>query len=64
MSNDITMHNDSELSDIFDNDEYLYNQARVTNRFSDLEDLANEFFTFTPDQLAELKTDYEDGRWS
>jgi len=63
MSNDITMHNDAELADMFDNDEYLYEQARMATSFSDLKDLADEYFTYTEEQLDELYSDYSDGRW-
>jgi hypothetical protein len=63
MATDITMHDDSELSLIFDNDEFLYGQARAAVHFENLEELAREFFIFTDDQLDEFKTDWEGGNW-
>jgi len=63
MATDITMHNDGELADWFDNDEYLYSQARAATRFDVLEELANELFEFTTDQLDEFRDDWEGGRW-
>jgi len=63
MATDITMHNDAELADVFDNDEYLYEQARMATSFADLQSLADEYFIYTPPQLDELKGDYIDGRW-
>ena len=63
MSTDITMHNDAELSDWFDNDEYLYSVARSATRFDAIEELARDLFTFNDDQLDELKSDWENGRW-
>jgi len=64
MATNITMHGDAELSDMFDNDEYLYEQARMAIRFDDLKDLADEYFIYTPEQLDELHGDYIDGRWN
>lgn len=63
MATDITMHHDGELADWFDNDEYLYSQARAASRFSVLEELAGDLFKFTEDQLNEFHDDWESGRW-
>ena len=62
-SNDISMYSDSELADYFDNDEGLYQAACIATRFSELEELASEVFIYNADQLAELKQDFEDGRY-
>ncbi len=64
MAQDISMYGDSELSDMFDNDESLYEQAMIATRFNELEETARECFIFNADQLAEFKQDFEqEGRW-
>jgi hypothetical protein len=63
MATDISMHSNSELADWFDNDEYLYNQARVAVDFNDLEELARMVFIFNDEQLDEFRSDWADGRW-
>jgi len=57
----ITQYSDQELSLYFSNDEYLYTQACKATEFSQLKDLANECFTFTPEQLEELEQDFKNG---
>lgn len=63
MATEIHMHSDAELSDWFDNDEYLYGEARRATSFAPLEELAGDLFIYNDDQLAEFKSDWEDGRW-
>ncbi len=63
MSTDITMHNDAELADMFDNDEYLYLHARAATSFDYLEEISRDLFIFTDDQLNNFRTDWQEGRW-
>ncbi len=63
MATNITMHNDAELADFFDNDEYLYGEARMAVRFNALKELADEYFIYNTAQLNEFRTDWDDGRW-
>jgi hypothetical protein len=60
---DITMHNDEELSNLFDNDEELYLMARGAARFSHLKEVADELFIYNQDQLDNLEMDFDAGRW-
>jgi hypothetical protein len=53
---DITMYSDLELSLLVFNTESLYLQ-RHDNQFNDT---VNEYFTFTPEQLAVLVDDIQD----
>ena len=61
MSNDITQHNDSELTDIFLNDEYLYGLARSAGSIDDLKEAAKDFFVFSDDQMSTFEQDFFDG---
>jgi len=61
---DISKYGNSELSDMVDNDEYLYKVALFANDFEDLKHAVVECLVFNDDQLLELKQDYQDGRWS
>ncbi len=56
----ITQYSDQELSLHFANDEFLYTQACKARSFDELKDLADECFTYTPEQLADLKQDFDD----
>ncbi len=61
MSNDITMHNSSELTTIFINDEYLYTAACMATSADELIELANEMFISTAEQLSTLERDFSNG---
>jgi len=63
MATDITMHNDSELADWFDNDEFLYGEARCARAFDIVEQLAEELFIFTPEQMDVFCEDWKSGRY-
>lgn len=60
---DVREYNDSELSDIFINDECLYNtllrSARLNN-WVEVKTVAEELFIFTADQLDELEVTFEE----
>jgi hypothetical protein len=53
---------DQELSLLFLNDEFLYNEfmrAVIREDFAMLEEVAREFFVFNDDQLEELKETFK-----
>lgn len=59
---DITRYSDSELSLMFLNDEFFYNEfnrAVVREDFSIIEEVATEYFTFNQDQLENLRDTFE-----
>ncbi len=59
---DIRHYSDSELSLMFLNDEFFYNEfnrAVVREDFSIIEYLATEYFTFNQDQLEDLRDTFE-----
>lgn len=59
---DIRHYSDSELSLMFLNDEFFYNEfnrAVVREDFSIIEDLATEYFTFNQEQLEDLRDTFE-----
>ena len=59
---DIRHYSDQELSLLFLNDEFFYKElsrAVLVEKFSRLEDLVNEYFVFTPDQLDDLRETFE-----
>ena len=59
---DIRHYSDQELSLLFLNDEFFYKElsrAVSVEKFSRLEDLVNEYFVFTPDQLDDLRETFE-----
>lgn len=59
---DIRHYSDQELSLLFLNDEFFYKElsrAVLVDSFSRLEDLVNEYFVFTPDQLEDLRETFE-----
>ena len=58
---DITMHNDSELSDIFSNDEALWSMAVECGDINELADMARQMFIFNDDQLSEFEEDFYNG---
>ena len=57
----ITQHSDQELSLLFLNDEPLYRSACRATSFGQIRELADELFIYTPEQLSELESDFEDG---
>ncbi len=61
MKTDITMHNDSELSDIFSNDEGLWEMACATGDVNELLEVAKELFIFNDEQSAEFEQDFYNG---
>lgn len=63
MSNDISMHGNGELADRFDTDESLYGLAVASVDFAKLVEEADEIFIYNDNQLAELKQDFENGRY-
>ena len=56
----ITQYGEQELSLNFMNDEYLYTQACKARSFSEVKELADQNFTYSPEQLAELEQDFND----
>ncbi len=58
---DLTMYGEQELTLQFLKDTGLYDLACSIESPSELKDLADEFFIYTDDQLAELERDYIDG---
>jgi len=60
----ISQYDDSELSNMVDNDEYLYNIALFADDFEELKTAVIECFVFNADQMAELERDFNEGRWS
>ncbi len=55
---DLTGYSDQELSMNFENDESLYKcllRAARNGNFADLQELADELFIYTPEQLEDLK---------
>lgn len=57
MKQDLTQHSDGELSLMVFNDEGLY---RMRRNLQALLETLGELFTYTAEQLAELKQDLED----
>ena len=57
----LTGYSDQELSLIFNNDETLYNMARKAGSINELKDIADQFFIYDDEQLAELEQDFMDG---
>lgn len=63
MKTDITHYADQELSLMFLNDEFLYNdfmRAVIRKDFAMLMDTASEFFIFNDDQLEDLKETFKE----
>lgn len=63
MKTDITHYSDQELSLMFLNDEFLYNEfmrAVVRKDFAMLMDTASELFVFNDDQLEDLKETFKE----
>ncbi len=60
----ISEYNDSELSDMVDNDEYLYNIAMFATDFEELKHAVVECFVFNNAQMVELEQDFAEGRWA
>lgn len=63
MRTDITHYSDQELSLMFLNDEFLYNEfmrAVVRKDFAMLMDTASELFVFNDDQLEDLKETFKE----
>jgi hypothetical protein len=59
---DIRHYSDQELSLLFLNDEFFYNEfnrAVVRDNFSIIEELAIEYFAFNQDQLEDLRETFE-----
>lgn len=64
MAQNITQHNDSELSDLFLHDEALFGIACTATSSNELVELANNAFVFNEEQRAELVADFENGVFS
>jgi hypothetical protein len=60
----ITQYSDQELSLYFMNDEGLYNMAQSCNSSNELQEIADQCFIYTPDQLSELEDDFSNGAFS
>lgn len=63
MRTDITHYGDQELSLMFLNDEFFYNdfmRAVIRKDFAMLMDTASEFFVFNDDQLEDLKETFKE----
>jgi len=61
MKTDITMYGDEELSLRFSNDEALYRHLMICVKyysFKVLREIAEEVFTYTPEQLEDLEDIY------
>jgi hypothetical protein len=59
---DIRHYSDQELSLLFLNDEFFYNEfnrAVVRDNFSIIEEVAIEYFVFNQDQLEDLRETFE-----
>jgi hypothetical protein len=57
----ITQYSDSELTLLFNNDQSLYNDYRRAvrrNDFSIVKDICDEMFEYSPEQLEELESDF------
>ncbi len=61
MAQDITMHNDSELTDIFLNDEGLWEMACASGDVNELLETAKEYFIFNDEQSAEFEQAFYNG---
>lgn len=58
---DITIHADNELSDIFQNEEWLYWMIHRTTTTQNAIDLASELFRYNKEQLDIFVDDFESG---
>lgn len=59
---DLTIYGDQELSLYFENDESLYHdllRAARLEDFSILENICDDLFIYTPEQLEDLRETYE-----